>query len=393
MSKTAQPLNVVILGPAHPLRPGGITTFNERLCRAFDEAGHHCTIWSFKVQYPKLLFPGSSQFTDAPAPEGIRIIPKVHSYNPFNWLQTGKALRAERPHLLVVRYWIPFMAPALGTILRQVKKNYHTRIVCIADNIVPHEGRFADALLTRYFVKAVDHFMVMSQQVLKQLQGFTSKPATLLPHPLYDNFGEPVSRQEAIAFLKQQLNVEVDAGKNTLLFFGLIRKYKGLDLLLEALQLVEQDDVQVIVAGEFYEARSNYEPALGSAIAAGTLVLHQGFVRSEHVRYFASAAHGIIQPYRSATQSGVTPMAYHFNKPMIVTNVGGLPEMVPHQHAGIVCEPNAASIAKAIGQFFRAGPQAFALGVAEMKQKLSWQKMVEEICKAADLSHETPTAT
>ena len=371
--------NIIIIGPAHPLRPGGITTFNERLCKALNDAGHHCSIWSFSLQYPSFLFPGTSQFTDAPAPEGLQIVTAINSVNPLNWSQVGNRIKKAKPDVVIVRYWIPFMGPCLGTILRRIKGNKHTRIVCIADNILPHESRPGDKWFTKYFVPPVDRFLVMSQQVLQDLRLFSNKPAQLVPHPLYDNFGERVSGIEARAWLRQHKQLDIQDNDRVLLFFGLIRQYKGLDLLLEAMQQLQGTNVKLLIAGEYYDDPSKYEALLQHPAVKDKLLLHTRFVANEEVKYFACAADCIVQPYRHATQSGVTPVAYHFEVPMLVTNVGGLPEMVPDDVAGVVCEPNAYSIAVGIQKYLHKGEAHYMTGLLIEKQKLSWEKLVEQI--------------
>ena len=221
--------NIVIIGPAHPLR-GGLATFNQRLAKEFIANGDDCSIYSFSLQYPSFLFPGKTQYTSDAAPEGIKIISAINSINPFNWLQVGTRLRKERPDIIVVRFWLPFMGPALGTILRRVKKNHHTRVVCIADNIIPHEHRLGDRAFTKYFLKSCDAFITMSEKVMSDLREFESnKPARFIQHPLYDTFGEPVSKSEA----REKLKINND--ELIILFFGFIRKYKGLDILLESM--------------------------------------------------------------------------------------------------------------------------------------------------------------
>jgi glycosyltransferase involved in cell wall biosynthesis len=342
-------------------------------------AGHDCSIWSFSLQYPSFLFPGTSQYTDAPAPAGIRINTAVNSVNPFNWIKVGNQLRKEKPDLVVVRFWIPFMGPCLGTILRRVRQNKHTRIVCIADNIKPHESRPGDTLFTRYFVKAVDHFVVMSQQVLDDLKLFTTKPATLVAHPLYDNFGAPVSQEVARKYLQENHLLNLHPTDKVLLFFGLIRQYKGLDMLLQAMQQVKDPDIKLLIAGEYYDDENKYTALMQHPNLQGRLLVHTQFVANEDVKYFVGAADCVVQPYRHATQSGVTPVAYHFEVPMIVTNVGGLPEMVPHQKAGLVCDPDPASIAQAIHDYFEKGRSFFMPGLLEEKKKLSWESLVQTI--------------
>ena len=248
-------MKIAIIGPAHPLRGGGISTFNERLAEVLQQQGHEVTIYSFSLQYPSLLFPGKSQFTDEPPPAGLRIETVINSINPLNWLKVGAMIRDARPDLVIVRYWLPFMGPSLGTILRRVRGNRHSRILCIADNVIPHEHRPGDRQFTRYFLKPVDAFVTMSTDVLKDLQSFTDKPARFTPHPLYDNYGPAVDKAEACRRLG------LDPSGRYLLFFGFIRKYKGLDLLLEAMQdeRIGKLGLRLLVAGEFYDERAGYE--------------------------------------------------------------------------------------------------------------------------------------
>src|ERR1043165_7793457 len=221
-------MKIGIVGPAWPLR-GGLADFDERFARELQELGNEVTIYSYSLQYPAALFPGKTQFTNAPAPGDLRILPLINSVNPISWRNTGARIRREMPDILIVRYWMPFMGPALGTILRIVSKNQHTRIITIADNILPHEKRPGDEAFPRYFIKPVHAFITMSDEVMVDLKELTTKPALRLHHPLYDNYGECIPRKEAL----HQLNLPLD--KKYALFFGFIRKYKGLDPLLEAM--------------------------------------------------------------------------------------------------------------------------------------------------------------
>ena len=245
MSSSIQ--KIIIIGPAHPLR-GGLSTFDQRLALEFQNQGFSTSIYSFSLQYPGFLFPGTTQFSTGPAPPGIDIHTRINSVNPFNWISVGRELKKLQPDIVIVRYWIPFMGPCLGTILRKIKKNRHTRIVCIADNILPHEKRFADRWFTKYFIKPVDAFITMSEKVMSDLRLFTKdKPAKQVAHPLYDNFGEKISRKEAREELK------IDNDDLIILFFGFIRKYKGLDLLLDAMKLIPSTsgkaNIRLLIAG------------------------------------------------------------------------------------------------------------------------------------------------
>jgi glycosyltransferase involved in cell wall biosynthesis len=371
---------VIIIGSAHPLRGGGIATFNERLAKEFLSAGNRVSIFSFSLQYPGFLFPGTSQFTTDPAPIGLDIHTRINSINPINWLSVGNEIKNLQPDLVVVRYWLPFMAPCLGSILRIIKKNRHTQIVCIADNIIPHEPKPWDSLFTKYFVKPVDAFITMSEKVLTDLAKFApGKPARFIAHPLYDNFGEKISRDAARNQLK------MDSNDSIVLFFGFIRKYKGLDILLDAIKILQakMPAVKLLVAGEFYDNPKQYEEQIAKLNIKDQLILHTHFIADSEVKYYLCAANVVVQPYRTATQSGVTPLAYHFEIPMIVTNVGGLPEMVPNDKVGLIAEPNAASIAQKIADFFAKGEQHFLPNLIEEKKKYSWNKMINAIEEVA----------
>ncbi len=377
-------MNIVILGPAHPLRPGGITTFNERLCRAFLETGQDCEIWSFSLQYPSFIFPGSSQFTNGPAPAGLRIRSVINSINPFNWVKTGLQLRKANPDLVIVRYWLPFMGPCLGTILRVARKNKKLKVICIADNIIPHEKRAGDSAFTKYFIQPVQGFVVMSVSVRNDLIRFTNKPNRLLPHPLYDNFGEAIAQIKARTMLQEKFSLNIHTEGPLLVFFGLIRPYKGLDLLIKALAQTGRKDIQLLIAGEFYESEKNYRDLIEKYQLQDRIVLYPAFIAEDQVKYFICAGDCIIQPYKTATQSGVTPVAYHFEIPMIVTKVGGLPQMVPHEKAGLVCDPNPEAIAEAIDTFFRMEKNHFLPGLKEEKKKLSWDQFSKGLTDFAD---------
>lgn len=369
---------VVILGSAHPLRGGGLATFNERLARAFAKEGHEVVIYTFSLQYPGFLFPGKTQYSDEPAPSDLEIKVKVNSVNPFNWIGVGRELRKMKPDLLVIRYWIPFMAPSLGTIASIVRKNKHTRVVAIADNIVPHEKRLGDRLLTRYFVKKIHGFVTMSEAVRNDLVpfGIARERSTFCPHPLYDNFGEPLSRKEA----RRLLNLE--EAENIVLFFGFIREYKGLDLLIKAFAEPALKDIPVklLVAGEFYSSPEPYYQLVRDLGLEKRIIWHTKFIPNEKVRNYFCAANLVAQPYKSATQSGVTQVAYHFEVPMLVTKVGGLPEMVPHLKAGYVMDAEPAAIAEAIADYFRSNRQeAFKSFIKEEKKRFSWKTLVSAI--------------
>ncbi len=378
--------NIIIIGPAHPLR-GGLASYNERLAREFQQQGHTVTIYTFSLQYPGFLFPGTTQFSSEPAPEDLSIKIVINSINPFNWIKIGNQIKKNKPDLIVVRYWLPFMGPCLGSILRLVKKNNHTKIVCIADNIIPHEKRFGDNAFTKYFIKPIDGFITMSQKVLSDLNQFAKdKPAKYVAHPLYDNFGERINKSEA------RKNIGIETEIPIVLFFGFIRKYKGLDILFDAINLLKKSseksiNIKFLIAGEFYEDRKPYDEQIKKLGIEDALILHTDFIPDSEVKNYFCAADVVIQPYRNATQSGVTPLAYHFEIPMIVTNVGGLPSLVPDYKVGLIAEPDAESIAKKIKEYFSLGTAHFTPALSEEKKKYSWDIMANQILNYLELAN------
>ena len=368
-------MKIIILGTAYPYR-GGLATFNERLAGEYQRQGHEVEMYTFTLQYPNFLFPGKTQFSPDPAPKDLTIYRKVHSCNPFNWLKEGKELSKKRPDVLVFAYWMSFMAPCMGTIARKVRRNHHTKIIALVHNMIPHEPNVLDKILPPYFVKSMDGFMALSESVVKDIEKFDKRncPKRFSPHPIYDHYGERLPRETALSLL----NLSPDS--RYALFFGFIRAYKGLDLLLGAFadERLRQQNVKLIVAGEFYGDSEPYLKQIKDLGIEDRVVLCTDFIPDGEVNRYFSAADIVAQPYKTATQSGVTQIAFHFEKPMLVTNVGGLPEIVPDGKIGYVTEPDAKQIADALYRFFQEHKQEeFERNVAEEKKKYAWSRFVE----------------
>ena len=363
-------MRIAILGPAWPYR-GGIAAFNERLARQYQAEGHEVEIVTFTLQYPSFLFPGKTQFSTEPAPEGLRISRRISSVNPFSWLRTGCYLRKLRPDLIISPFWLPFMAPAFGTILRLARRK-ETHRVAILHNLIPHEHRIGDRQFARYFVRSNDAFVTLSRSVLKEIDQFDPqrrRPRTYSPHPIYDHYGETLAPLEA----RRAIGIREES--RYVLFFGFIRAYKGLDLLLKAMadERLEKMDARLIVAGEFYGDPKPYHELINRLDIGGRVVLHTEFIPDHEVNRYFCAADIVAQPYKSATQSGVSQIAYHFERPMVVTNVGGLPEIVPDGKAGFVVEPDPQQIADALVRFFEEDWAArLTEGVRDEKQRYLW---------------------
>jgi len=369
-------MKITFLGPAYPYR-GGLAAFNERLAREFIAECKDVEICTFRLQYPGFLFPGKTQLNDRTAPADIKIIRGLNSVNPFNWIRTGFKIKRNRPDILLVRYWLPFMAPCLGTVARIVKSNKYTLIITIADNVIPHEKRPGDRILTSYFMKSIDGAIVLSHTVQREIQEFrTDIPVGITHHPLFDNYGSKIPRIEALASLK------LDPEYHYLLFFGFIRDYKGLDLLIEAFadKRLRNRMLKLIVAGEFYENKEKFTSLISRHNLDQDIILVDSFIKDDEVKLFFCSADLVVQPYKSATQSGVTQIAYYFDRPMLVTDVGGLKEIVRHGKCGYVVKPEPVEIAGAIADYFDNNrKEKFTECVKREKERFSWRRMTESV--------------
>jgi len=382
MVKMSGPRKIVLIGSAYPLR-GGLAAFNERLIREFRVKGDDAFIFNFRLQYPSFLFPGKTQYSSGPAPANLPIYIKINSINPFNWYRVGKELRLLKPDIVIVKFWIPFMAPCFGTICRIIRKNRHSKIISVVDNLIPHEKRPGDRLLIKYWIRCVDGFVAMSESVLNEIRSFDkTKPSVFCHHPLFDNFGASIPKTEALK------NLNLDPSFHYILFFGFIRDYKGLDILLKAFSdgRFRDKTVKLIIAGEFYCDPKPYLEIIEKNNLGNSIIMISEFIAdSEVVNYFC-AADLVVQPYKNATQSGVTQIAYHFNKPMIVTDVGGLAEIVPDNKVGYVVKPEALEIAEAILRFFDENREKeFSENAETEKSRYSWERMVQSIDKLVEL--------
>ena len=366
-------MKVTILGPAYPYR-GGLASIMETLARTFNGRGDSAEVLTFTVQYPSLLFPGKTQYTTDPAPEDLSIERVVNTTNPLNWIKVGRRLKRECPDIILMKYWTPFMAPCFGTIARIARSNGHTKVLCQIDNVEPHEHHIIDKPCNHYYLGAVDGFVYMSEQVHQELLAYTSVPMLFSPHPMFENFGKAVSKQEACD------KISIDPSLNYTLFFGLIRDYKGLDMLLKAWAEWRPEGRKLLVAGEFYASRDKYIKLIDDLGLKDEVVLHDRFIVDEDVRYYFSAADCLTLPYHTATQSGVTQIAYNFSMPMIVTRVGGLPEIVPDGKVGLVCDPNVESLGDALRRIYEGDTlNVLREGFTEERKRFSWAAMCDKL--------------
>jgi glycosyltransferase involved in cell wall biosynthesis len=369
-------MKIIIVGTAFPYR-GGLAAFNERLAREYIKEGNEVEIITFSLQFPAFLFPGQTQFSTEFAPEDLKIKRMIRSIDPLNWIKVGRYIKKESPDMIIFCYWMAFMAPCFGTIARYARSP-KTSMVALIHNMIPEEPTILDKLFPRYFVNAMDGFVSMVDSVIADINHFDSfnKPKAVSPHPIYDHFGEALTKKEAA------VKLGLFEQKNYVLFFGFISQNKGLDLLLQAFadERLRKLAVRLIIAGEFYENPQPYLELIIRLKLDGLVELRTGFIPDNEVRNYFSIADLVALPYKTTTQSGVTQIAYHFEKPMLVTNVGGLAKMVPNGKVGYVVDTNPTQIADALVDFFSNGRSGeFIENIKVEKKKYLWSKMTATI--------------
>ena len=366
-------MKIALLSTFYPFR-GGISQFNAGLLAELGRT-HDVRAFNFKRQYPEFLFPGKTQYVsqdDEAVP--VESTALLDTANPFNWGPAARTIRAWEPELLLMRYWMPYFAPSLGSVARKLRGR--CKVVSILDNVVPHEPHGLDRPLTRYFLGACDGFVVMADTVERELLGFRPDARYILrQHPLYTHFGEKLPRPEA------ERRLGLAPGRKNLLFFGLIRPYKGLDILLEAFRELDES-YQLIIAGEPYGSFDAYQALIDSCPGKERIHLFPRYIRDSEVKTFFSAADVTVLPYRSATQSGISSVSYHFDVPMIVTSVGGLKSTIGDRGTGIIADAvSPAGIREAIGRFFAdASLRAECIRqIRSEKDRLSWERFCNDL--------------
>ncbi len=362
---------IVLVGPAHPYR-GGIAAFSERLASALQAAGNEVELVTFTLQYPSFLFPGKTQYSDSPAPEGLRITRLLNSINPLSWLRTARALRRMNPDLVIYSYWMPAMAPALGCTARWSRLG--GRSIALVHNLIPHEAHRADKLLSRFFCKSVGEFVALSEMVRDDILTLRCEAqCKVLPHPVYDQFGPGVPRDEAC----RALGLEPD--RSYLMFFGLIREYKGLDLLLDAWASSERK-ASLIIAGEFYSNAGEYHDLAASLGIDGQVIWRTEYIPDTEVSLYFCAADLVVLPYRNATQSGVARIALNYARPVAVTRTGALAEDINDGVDGLLMDATPDSIRQTLDDFFETRPD-FTRALEEKRNAYSWDEFCKNLLK------------
>jgi D-inositol-3-phosphate glycosyltransferase len=366
-------LKILSIGPAYPLR-GGIAKFNETLCGNLQKSGHKVVLYSYKFQYPSFLFPGKTQYSEENRKINLKIENELHSVNFFSWKKTVNRIKEENPDLIIIHYWMPFFAVQLNFILRRLQ-SFNVKILLLSHNLIPHEKQPGTVYLTKTLLNGIDGLVCLSDSVKNDaLQLRQDIQCLVQNHPVYDIYGEKLKRTEALKYLN------LDSEYRYILFFGLIRDYKGLDLLLRAISGLKRDDIKLIVAGEFYGKKDIYTEIIQKENIKDRIILTDSFIPDSEVKYYFSIADLVVQPYKTATQSGVTQIAYHFGNPMIVTRVGGLPEIVEDGKSGFVVDTNPPAITNAINDFYQRDLfESFSLNVKKRKDEFSWDKFTKNL--------------
>ncbi len=366
-------MKIAYLSTFYPLR-GGIAQFNASLFRELEKE-HDVNAYTFKRQYPSILFPGETQYvTSKDIVDKIQSKEILDTINPLSFYKTAKIINKFAPDILIMRYWMSFFAPSLGTVAKKINKK--TKIISILDNVISHEKRFFDTVFTKYFLNQNDGFVVMSDSVRNDLFKIDSKEKKILrtEHPLYNHFGDKIKSTVA------RRNLKIDKKKKTILFFGFIRAYKGLDLLIDAFGQLD-DSYQLIIAGECYESFDKYQRLIDNSKLKNNIFVHNSYIRDDEVALYFGAADICVLPYKSATQSGITAISHHFELPLIATNVGGLKETIINDENGlIVNEINATALKITMKKYFDDNlKNKFIKNIQLVKKNKSWSNLSNNI--------------
>jgi len=360
-------VRIFLIGPAPPWR-GGISHHSSRLAEELS-LHHEVELITFSRQYPSFLFPGRNQKEEHRTGLSVPVTASIDSMNPLSWIRVGMELRKRAPALAIFAHSLPFFGPCYGTIAAIARRKKGIRTLFLCHNIIPHERHPGDMLLTRSAFRFADGFLVQSESVRRDLLRLVPDARVAMAHhPVYDGFGAPIGKEEARARLG------LPAGK-LLLFFGYVRPYKGLRVLLRAISHL--DDVTLVVAGEFYEPEASYRSLIADLGIGHRVVVNNTYVPKEEIPAYFSAADAVVAPYLSATQSGIIQLAFNFDKPVIATNVGGLGEVVQPGVTGRLVPPDdPEALARGIREFYERGEEAsLRRSLSRRKLEYSWSAL------------------
>jgi len=372
--------NIIILGPAHPFR-GGIASFNERLATELKSVGKDVKILTYTTQYPSLIFPGKDQFTNDPAPSDLSIERTFSTINPLSWRKTIQKIRKANVDLVLSRFWLPYTSLSTNYIHRKLRTS-NQRQLSIVDNLIPHQHMPGDQYLIKQFLTSVDNYICLSTGVQKDLLSLKKQAnSNCILHPVYDHYGDILQKEEAASVLK--LNPDF----NYLLFFGFIKPYKGLDLLLDSLDkdTLKKYKLKLLIAGDVYGSAKPYLDIIERKQLSEFVIFHQDYIPNDKVPAYFSIADLVVQPYRTATQSGISQIALFYEKPVVVTDVGSLADFVDHQKTGYVVPVDKKEIAASIEQHFaNDNHQVMEEAIKKQKQQFSWKSFTEDLLQFAN---------
>ena len=333
--------SILLLGPSYPYR-GGIAETQNEFAMALKKLNYEVYVWTFKFQYPNILFPGKTQMSNDLKPNGLNIERKIHSMNPINWIKLSKEINEIKPKYLFLRYWTPFLAPCWFNIGKRISNE--TKVIGLVDNWIPHETKFSDHFLNSLFQKTCDCFITLSSYVSNQIKQNSSKNILSSFHPI-NNF-LPDAIEEKTAYKKLNLSPK----KKYILFAGLIRKYKGLDLLIDAFKKISKEipELELLIAGEFYDDKRKYYEQIKNHQIENKVKIFDYFQSRDDLRDLFCVSKIVVLPYKSASQSGIIPLAYKYLRPIVTTDLPGLSNQILEDKTGIICKINSDSIANGI---------------------------------------------
>ncbi len=368
-------MKIAMIGPVHPYK-GGIAHYTDLLCRALREDGNEVQLYSFKFQYPKLLYkkPQKDMKSSGFGTNDADFC--IHTLNPFNWIKVAGRIKKQKPELIILQWWHPYFAPCFWSICKLLRRE---KILFVCHNVFPHERFPLDRLLTKWTLGCGRYFITQSKMDARDLLSVKHDAVyRVTPHPTYGMFCK-----QGMSMQKAREQLQIDQGQRVLLFFGFVRKYKGLQYLLEAMKLLKERDfkVQLWVVGDFGEDKDEYVEQIRTFEIGDQVQMVQGYVPDDEVEKYFAASDLVVLPYLSATQSGIVQIAFGFEKPVLVTEVGGLPDVVTNGKTGYVVEPRSAEmIAEAIMDYYiNNRREAFVSQIEKEKDRFSWKTFVDTL--------------
>ena len=362
------PLDLVLLGPAPPYR-GGIADTQVHFAKALQKQKKSVELWTFTTLYPSLIFPGKTQFSTENIEPSVRIHRKIHAFFPLHWKNIAQELNEISPKVVVFRYWTPYLALCWSGIAKHLDPKI--KRIALVDNWRPHESHPWDNWLNRKLSMHMDAFSCLSEVVKKEIETHTEKPVWGKMHPISQDLPPKIDQ------VKARKTLGINPKDDYLLFFGLIRPYKGLDLLIEA--LASLSNKKLLIVGECYENTKKYTRLVQRLKLEERVIFENRFVSLSKAAQYFSAASAVVLPYKSATQSGVLSMAYHYTVPLIVTDHPGISQPVKNDETGIVCAPSAMAVAEAIKKLDSSQEiEKFKKNMEDSKSNYSWENFIKE---------------